>query len=132
MKIQINSSNEIVAYVVVGDLNNGIEINDVPTGFVEGFKPKKYRYTNGQIILNEGYENNNEIPIEKPIPNITGSDGELRNMFASMQVQLVQANMMVLQLSEQNAKISQETVKLSQKIEKLKGGNSDEDVIPEV
>lgn len=132
MKIQVNSSNEIVAYVVIGDLNNGIEIKDAPVGFVEDFKAKKYRYTNGQIIINEGYENNNEKPIEKPIPNITGSDEELRNMFASMQVQLVQANMMVLQLSEQNAKISQETVKLRQEIEKLKGGNSDEDVIPEV
>lgn len=132
MKIQVNSSNEIVAYVVIGDLNNGIEIKVAPVGFVEGFKPKKYRYTNGQIILNEGYENNNEIPIEKPIPNITGSDGELRNMFASMQVQLVQANTMVMQLSQQNAQLSQELVKLNQEIENLKGENKDEDVIPEV
>lgn len=132
MKIQVNSSNEIVAYVVIGDLNNGIEIKVAPVGFVEDFKPKKYRYTNGQIILNEGYENNNEIPIEKPIPNITGTDEELRGMFANMQVQLVQANMMVLQLSGQNAKMSQELVKINQEIEKLKGANSDEDVIPEV
>lgn len=132
MKIQINSSNEIVAYVIIGDLNNGIEIKDTTAGFVEDFKPKKYRYTNGQIIINEDYENNNEIPIEKPIPNITGNDGELRNMFASMQVQLVQANTMVMQLSQQNAQLSQELVKLNQEIENLKGENKDEDVIPEV
>lgn len=133
MKIKVDDD-LIVSYAIIGNIDNSIEISDemVPDSFVEDFKPKKYRYTNGQIIINEGYENNNEIPIEKPTPNITGSDGELRNMFASMQVQLVQANMMVLQLSEQNAKISQETVKLSQEIEKLKGGNSDEDVIPEV
>lgn len=138
MKIQINSSNEIVAYVVIGDLNNGIEIKEAPVGFVEDFKPKKYRYINGQIILNESYQNNEEISIKKPMPNITGSDEELRNMFASMQVQLVQANMMVMQLSQQNAQLSQETVKLNYEIEKLKGvkedgtGEKDGDVIPEV
>ncbi|MDK9870187.1 DUF2977 domain-containing protein [Staphylococcus equorum] len=133
MKIKVNDE-LILSYAIIGNVDNSIEISNeiVPDSFVEDFKPKKYRYTNGQIILNEGYENNNEIPIEKPIPNITGSDGELRNMFASMQVQLVQANIMVLQLSEQNAKISQETVKLNQEIEKLKGASEDENVIPEV
>lgn len=132
MKIQINSSNEIVAYVVIGDLNNGIEIKDAPAGFVEDFKPKKYRYTNGQIILNEDYENNDEKPIEKPDFNLSGTDEELRVMFANMQVQLVQANTMVMQLSQQNAQLSQELVKLNQEIENLKGENKDEDVIPEV
>lgn len=133
MKIKVDDG-LILSYAIIGNIDNSIEISDemVPDSFVEDFKPAKYRYTNGQIIINEGYENNNEIPIEKPIPNITGSDGELRNMFASMQVQLVQANMMVLQLSEQNAKISQETVKLNQEIEKIKGASEDENVIPEV
>ncbi|WP_353423680.1 DUF2977 domain-containing protein [Staphylococcus xylosus] len=132
MKIQINSSSEIVAYVVVGDLNNGIEINDAPTGFVEDFKPKKYRYTNGQIVLNESYENNVDVPIDKPIPNITGNDEELRKMFASMQVQLVQANTMVLQLSQQNAQLSQEVVRINQEIENLKGAIDYGDVVSEV
>ncbi|WP_426462570.1 DUF2977 domain-containing protein [Staphylococcus equorum] len=133
MKIQVDNE-LILSYAIIGNIENSIEISDeiVPKNFIEEFKPNKYRYTNGQIILNENYENNNEIPIEKPIPNITGSDEELRNMFASMQVQLVQANMMVLKLSEQNAKMSQETVKLSQEIEKLKGASEDGNVIPEV
>lgn len=129
MKIQINSSNEIVAYVVVGDLNNGIEIDDTPAGFVEDFKPKKYKYTNDKIVLNETYEYNEETPVTPPPVHVSGSDDELRSMFANMQVQLVQANMMVMQLSQQNARLSQEMVVINQKLEEV---TNNEDAIPEV
>ena len=70
--------------------------------------------------------------IEPPNLNLSGTDEELRKMFANMQVQLVQANTIVMQLSQQNAQLTQELVKLNQKIEKLKGENKNEDVIPEV
>lgn len=70
--------------------------------------------------------------IDLPNLNLSGTDEELRVMFANMQVQLVQANTMVMQLSQQNAQLSQELVKLNQEIENLKGENKDEDVIPEV
>ena|SRR5699024_250881 len=132
MKIQINSNNEIVAYVDVGGLNNGIEINDFPPDFTKTFKPKKYKYENEQVLLNENYSEVDIQPTPPPSINMPGTDEELRIMFADMQVQLVQANMMVAQLSKQNARISQETVKLNQEIENLKGENKDEDVIPEV
>lgn len=133
MKIKVNDE-LILSYAIIGNVDNSIEISNeiVPDSFVEDFKPKKYRYTNGQIILNEGYENNNEIPIEKPIPNITGTDEDLRVMFANMQVQLVQANTMIMQLSQQNAQLSQELVKTNQEIENLKGENKDENTISEV
>ncbi len=60
---------------------------------------------------------------------IPGNDEELRKMFATMQVQLVQANMMVMQLSQQNANLSQEMVVIKQKLEEV---TNDENVIPEV
>lgn len=72
-------------------------------------------------------EDNNELPPTQN--NGVGTDEELRKMFASMQVQLVQANMMVMQLSQQNAQLSQQLVKLNQEIETLKGENSDETTI---
>lgn len=72
-------------------------------------------------------EDNNELPPKQN--NGVGTDEELRKMFASMQVQLVQANMMVMQLSQQNAQLSQQLVKLNQEIETLKGENSDETTI---
>ena len=58
-----------------------------------------------------------------------GSDEELRKMFAEMQVQLVQGNMMVMQLSQQNARLSQEMVVINKKLEEV---TNNEDVIPEV
>ncbi|WP_204172664.1 hypothetical protein [Staphylococcus sp. GDY8P72P] len=55
--------------------------------------------------------------IEPPNLNLSGTDEELRVMFANMQVQLVQANTMVMQLSQQNANLSQEVVSIKQKLD---------------
>ena len=126
MQILLNDSEEIVSFAIIGGFEHGIEITDYPSDFTNNFKPKYYVFSDNEIKVNENYKEKTDEVYEQPEidldENTKGLDKELRNMFASMQVQLVQSNMMVLQLSEQNAKISQETVKLSQEIEKLKGG----------
>lgn len=129
MQIQINSNNEILAFAIVGELNEGILISDYPQNFIEDFKQFKYKYENEQIVLNENYEEFQEVPIKPPNIAIPGTDEELRKMFAEMQVQLVQANVMVMQLSQQNARLSQEMVVINQKLEEV---TNNEDVIPEV
>ena len=132
MKIQVNSSYEIISFASIGGLGNSIEISDdiVPYDFLLNFKPKKYKYEGGQIVLNENYSSgNNEQPIQPPNISMPGSDEELRKMFAEMQIQLVQANMMVMQLSQQNARLSQEMVVINQKLEEVTNNG---DVIPEV
>ena len=133
MQILINNKNEIISFATIGGFENGIEVDNIPENFLVTFKPLEYKYENNQIFLNESYSEEIDIP-DKPttVDNSIGTDEELRKMFASMQVQLVQANMMVMQLSQQNAQLSQELVKLNQEIENLKGENKDEDVIPEV
>ena len=133
MQILLNSNNEITSYAIVGGFENGVEVETIPENFEITFKPLRYKYENNQIFLNESYSEEVDIP-DKPIivDNSIGTDEELRKMFATMQVQLVQANLMVMQLSQQNARLSQELVKLNQEIENLKGENKDEDVIPEV
>lgn len=131
MKIKV-SNGLIMSYAIVGNIDNSVEISDdiVPYDFLLNFKPKKYKYEGGQIILNENYSSgNNEQPIQPPNISMPGSDKELRKMFAEMQVQLVQANMMVMQLSQQNARLSQEMVVINQKLEEV---TNNEDVIPEV
>ena len=132
MKIQVNSSYEIISFASIGGLGNSIEISDdiVPYDFLLNFKPKKYKYEGGQIVLNENYSSgNNGQPMQPPNISMPGSDEELRKMFAEMQIQLVQANMMVMQLSQQNARLSQEMVVIKQKLEEV---TNNEDVIPEV
>lgn len=131
MKIKV-SNGLIMSYAIVGNIDNSVEISDdiVPYDFLLNFKPKKYKYEGGQIVLNENYSSgNNEQPIEPPNISMPGSDEELRKMFAEMQVQLVQANMMVMQLSQQNARLSQEMVVINKKLEEV---TNNEDVIPEV
>ena len=131
MNIKV-SNGLIMSYAIVGNIDNSVEISDdiVPYDFLLNFKPKKYKYEGGQIVLNENYSSgNNEQPIQPPNISMPGSDEELRKMFADMQVQLVQANMMVMQLSQQNARLSQEMVVINQKLEEV---TNNEDAIPEV
>ena len=134
MQILINNDNEIISFAVVGGFEDGIEIDNIPDNFIVNFKPRYYLYNEGKIEVNKEYKEETETfpPIETPDFNLFGTDEELRVMFANMQIQLVQANTMVMQLSQQNAQSSQELVKINQEIENLKGENKDEDVIPKV
>lgn len=108
----------ILSYAIIGNIDDSIEISDniVPSNFIDNFKPKKYKYVDGQIVLNESYQEE-EQPVQQPNIVVPGTDEELRKMFASMQIQLVQANMMVMQLSQQNARLSQEMVVINQKLD---------------
>lgn len=118
MQILLNDKKEITDYAIVGGFEDGFEVFNIPENFINDFKPLKYKYVNEQISLNENYSNdNNEQPIQPPSISMSGSDEELRKMFASMQVQLVQANMMVMQLTQQNARLSQEMVVINQKLD---------------
>lgn len=133
MRISLNSNNEIIGYAIVGDLEGSIEINDsiVPQGFVLYFKPKRYLYNEGTIELNSDFEEENETNLPSTPPTIVtpGTDEELRVMFATMQVQLVQANLMVAELSQQNSELAQEIVKINEEIKNIKEGDNNEDVI---
>ncbi len=117
MQILINSKNEITNYAIVGGFENGVEVNEIPDDFINNFKPLKYKYVDELISLNEDYSEEVNTPVQPPVVNTPGSDEELRKMFASMQVQLVQSNMMVMQLSQQNARLSQEMVVINQKLD---------------
>lgn len=129
MQLLLDSSNKITNYAIVGGFENGVEVDEIPQDFISNFKPLKYKYENEQISLNEDYSEEASIAVQPPIVNTPGTDEELRKMFASMQVQLVQANTMVMQLSQQNARLSQEMVIINQKLEEV---TNDEDVISEV
>ena len=142
MQILLNQNNEIVAYAVSGGIEREgyktltIEDNQVPDSFRELFKPSFYIFENGEIKLNPNYheEEKVEIPETPQIPSaeLPTSDKELRRMFSSMQVQIIQGNRMVTQLTQQNADFSQQIVQLKQEIENLKGGNDNGTTIPEV
>ena len=137
MQILLNQNNEIIAYAVSGGIEREgyktltIEDNQVPDSFRELFKSNFYIFENGEIKLNPNYHEETE-KVELPqVPQIDfpTSDEALRHMFSSMQVQIVQGNRMVTQLTQQNANLSQQIVQLSQEVENLKGGYSDETTI---
>lgn len=135
MQILLNQNNEIIAYAVSGGIEREgyetvtIENNSIPKSFRQSFKPKYFLYKDGEVKLNANYEEEKtELP-QMPQIDFPTSDEELRRMFSSMQVQIVQGNKMVTELTQQNANLSQQIVQLSQEVEKLKGGYSDETTI---
>lgn len=66
MKIAINDNNEIISFATVGEIDNGIEVEDtiIPEGFREDFRPKKFLYVNEEITINPNYvaPENEELP----------------------------------------------------------------------
>lgn len=134
MQILLDKNNFIVGFAEVGGFEDGIEIDEniIPQDFIQNYKPKHYLYQDEQIIVNPNYEEESNTSYISPIITSNVSDKELRTMFANMQVQIVQGNKMVNQLTQQNANLSQQIVQLSQEVEKLKGGNSDETTVSEV
>ena len=133
MQILVNNENLIVGYADVGGIEGGFEIDNsiVPQGFISYFKPARYLYKEGTIELNNDFEEENEINLPSTPPTIVtpSTDEELRVMFATMQVQLVQANLMVAELSQQNSELAQEVVKINEEIKNIKEGDNNEDVI---
>ncbi|MDT4051300.1 DUF2977 domain-containing protein [Staphylococcus arlettae] len=140
MQILLNQNNDIIAYAVSGGIEREgyktltIEDNQVPDSFRELFKPSFYIFENGEIKLNPIYHEETEKvdPPQVPQVDFPTSDEALRRMFSSMQVQIVQGNKMVTQLTQQNAQLSQELVKLNQAIDDIKEVGKDENVISEV
>ncbi|GGB85352.1 DUF2977 domain-containing protein [Staphylococcus nepalensis] len=125
MQILINTNDEIINYAIVGGFEDGIEIDNIPSDFIRNFKPRYYLFNEGQIEVNNEYKEETETfpPIEPPNLNLSGTDEELRKMFANMQIQIVQGNVMVSELTQQNARLAQEIVETKQELEKLKGDN---------
>lgn len=135
MQILLNQNDEIIAYAVSGSIKRegyetvNIEDVQVPNSFREIFKPRYFLYKDGEVKVNTNHEEEKtELP-QVPQIDFPTSDEELRRMFSSMQVQIVQGNKMVAQLTQQNANLSQQIVQLSQEIENLKGGNDNETTI---
>ena len=125
MQILLNGEREITNYAIVGGFEDGIEIDNIPDNFIVNFKPRYYVFESNEVKVNKDYKEKTDEVYEQPEidldENTKGLDKELRNMFASMQIQIVQGNMMVSQFSEQNAKLAQELVRLQKELEDMKG-----------
>lgn len=134
MQISLDKNNLIVGFAEVGGFEDGIEIDDsiIPQDFIQMFKPKYFLYQNEQIVVNPNYEEKSNTSYTPPMITLDAPDKELRTMFANMQEQLVQGNMMVAQVAQQNADLTQEIINMKNEIEQLKGGSKDEDAVSEV
>ena len=55
MQIQVSDKNEIIGYAIPGGFVGGIEVPEVPAGFMENYAPGKYLFVNGEITENPSY-----------------------------------------------------------------------------
>lgn len=122
MQISINDNSEVISYVLVGGISDGIQIEkeSLPSYFIELFKPKKFKYENGEVINNPNYienESGEGEPVQDPNqPIYTGSDEELRKTYGNLQMSSVQTVKVVYELSRQVTELTKENVALQQKI----------------
>lgn len=122
MQISINNNSEVISYVLVGGISNGVEIEkeSLPSYFIELFKPKKFKYENGEVINNPNYVENEsgegKLVQDTNQPIYTGSDAELRKTYGNLQMSSVQTAKVVNELSRQVAELTKENVALQQKI----------------
>lgn len=117
MKIKVDND-LILSYAIIGNIENSVEIDEgiLPSDFFDDFKPKKYKYSNGQIVLNETYEYNEETPIT-PLPaHISCSDDELRKTYGNLQMSSVQTAKIVSDLSKQVALLTKQNVELQNQL----------------
>ena len=72
MQIKINADSEIIAYAVIGEVENGITVDCdvVPENFEADFKPLYFVYKDKKIGINENYKEPNEEQTKTPIKRI--------------------------------------------------------------
>lgn len=51
MQILVNKRNEIISYAIIGGFEEGIDIENLPENFSQVFRPKAFKYSNGEIVL---------------------------------------------------------------------------------
>ena len=105
MKIKLNE-NKIVAYVIVGNLKGGIEVDNsiLPDDFMMNFKSNYYVYNDNQISINHDYK----YP-EMETSNITPSQNQklfmnLSQNVATLQSMIMTQNQQIAQLMAKEAK----------------------------
>lgn len=62
MQIKINADSEILAYSIIGDVENGITVDCdvIPDNFEADFKPLYFVYKDKKIVINENYKEPSE------------------------------------------------------------------------
>lgn len=53
MQIQINNDNLITGYAVIGEIENGIEVDKIPKEVLENCR--KYKYIKGEFIFDDSF-----------------------------------------------------------------------------
>ena len=72
MQIKINADSEIIAYAVIGEVENGITVgcDVVPENFEADFKPLYFVFRDKLIKINENYKEPNKEQTKTPIKRI--------------------------------------------------------------
>ncbi|HDZ8650477.1 TPA: DUF2977 domain-containing protein [Staphylococcus aureus] len=124
MQILLNKRNEIISYAIIGGFEEGIDIEKLPENFSQVFRPKAFKYSNGEIVFNEDYSEekaDSHQQIDNGENGAGTSDDILRKMVASMQKQVVQSTKLLMQVNKQNALMAKQIVVLNKKLEEIEG-----------
>lgn len=112
MKIKLNGT-KIVAYAIVGNLENGIEVDNsiLPDDFIENFVSGKFLYTGGKVVVNEDFVPAKQEEAEGP---------------SQIQQTLSALTKQVMDLQLENIQQKQINANLTKQIMDLKGAETHE------
>ena len=112
MKIKLEG-NKIVAYAIVGNLEDGIEVDNsiLPDDFIENFVSGKFLYTNDKVVVNENFVPAKPEEVEGP---------------SQIQQSLSVLTKQVMDLQLENAQQKQINASLTKQIMDLKGDETHE------
>lgn len=98
MKLQLDDSNLIIGYTNYGDLSESIEFTGIlPEDFEENFKQKFYLFKDGEIVVNNDYQ---EPVIADPKPS------ESQQQLAQVTYQQMMTTQDITTLQTQNAQMA--------------------------
>lgn len=95
MQVLTNDKNEITSFVIVGTVENGIEVSkEIPADFQKKFKPAYYLYNNGKITINPNWSDPETTVVD------TGPSELQQVMMAQAQTTAMMQQMLMAQATD--------------------------------
>lgn len=105
MKIKLEE-NKIVAYAIVGNLEDGIEVDNsvLPDDFIENFVSEKFLYTGGKVVVNEDF-----VPAKQ---EETEGPSQIQQTLSVLTKQMMDLQLENVQQKQINANLTKEIMNL--------------------
>lgn len=94
MIIKLNENKEIISYVEIGELDGGIQVDNVPGDFIDKYQPSFFILNGGMIEENPNYKEQEPVIIDNTVEKLKQELEESRQDYADLTFQLMMAGVL--------------------------------------